>query len=140
MKKITVLIFAAFMLIGFTANAHVKKSAEERAEKLTKEMVAKLSLDASQEQKIAAINLNYAKKNDELMTAKKDDKAAMRKSFKEQQENKEKELKEVFTDEQFKLWKETKTEKKDEFKKKGEGKKKRADFKQKRLTKAEKAN
>jgi len=134
MKKITVLIFAAFMLIGFTANAHVKKGAEERAEKLTKEMVAKLSLDASQEQKIAAINLNYAKKNDELMAAKKNDKVAMRKSFKEQQESKEKELKEVMTDEQFKLWKETKTEKK------GDMKKNEKKFKQKRLTKVEKVN
>jgi len=143
MKKISVVITAVLLLIGYTANAHQKtQNAQDRAEKLTKEMVKSLNLNASQEEKVAAINLKYAQKNEELLSKgkdadKKSEKRDALKAAKELNEEKQKELKSVLTDEQYQQW----TSKKDE--KKSELKGKRKEFKNKEkaeISKVKKAN
>ncbi len=75
---------------------------EERASRQTEMMKDGLNLTSAQEPKVSAINLKYAKKMEDVR--KIADTAAMRKSVKSLNQQKESELKTILTAEQFKLY------------------------------------
>jgi hypothetical protein len=78
------------------------KSPEERAKMITQKMKEQLKLTADQEKKTYAINLKYAKKNEEVR--KLTDEAAMRKTIQTNNKDRDNELKGVFTADQFKSY------------------------------------
>lgn len=75
---------------------------DDRAKRQTEMMKESLSLTAAQEPKVAAINLKYAKKMEEVR--KVSDTAVQRKSARDLNKQKEGELKGVLTAEQFKSY------------------------------------
>lgn len=93
---VTALLFAA-------GRSMAQTSPEERAKKLSEKMKTELSLTDEQYVKVQAINLEYAKKNDEIMKGS-GGKFAKYKSLKSAQKEKKKELKPILTDEQFKKY------------------------------------
>ena len=80
----------------------VKASPEDRAKRLTEMMKEGLQLTPAQEPKIAAINLKYAKKNDEVK--KMTDTTLMRKTLQANNKLKDTELQGILTPEQFKSY------------------------------------
>ena len=79
-----------------------KATPEERATRLTEMMKENLKLTAAQEPKVAAINLKYAKKNEELRSIA--DTAQQRKTFNSTNKQRETEMKAVLTADQFKMY------------------------------------
>ncbi len=77
----------------------MKATPEERATRLTEMMKENLKLTPAQEPKVSAINLKYAKKNEEIK--KISDTTLQRKTLKENNKLKDAELKGVLTPEQF---------------------------------------
>ena len=75
---------------------------EDRAKRLTEMMKESLKLTAAQEPKVAAINLKYAKKNDDVR--KIADTAVQRKTMRANNSQKDAELKGVLTADQFKSY------------------------------------
>lgn len=100
-----------------------KKTPEERAKMMTDRMKEKLVLTDAQYTPVYNIHLKYAKKNEELKQSTEDKKAKGQK-FQALQTEKDKELKTVLTDEQYKKYQALKQEKKDEMKEKAKEKKK----------------
>jgi periplasmic protein CpxP/Spy len=96
---------------------------DERAAKLTDWMKTNLQLTAEQEKPVQEINLKYAIKTEELRNTDEPRKEKFKK-LKGYNEEKDKELKKVFTEEQFKLYLAKKEEVKEEFKAKAKEKKK----------------
>lgn len=79
-----------------------KATPEERATRLTEMMKENLKLTAAQEPKVAAINLKYAKKNEEIRSIA--DTAQQRKTFNATNKQRETEMKAVLTADQFKMY------------------------------------
>jgi hypothetical protein len=101
------LFLAAFSLVS-TVQASAqdnKKEPEERARILTEKMKTELSLTDEQVPKVEAINLKYAKKNSEVRDGG-GGRLAKLKSLKASQEEKDKEMKGVLTEEQYKKYRE----------------------------------
>ena len=74
MKKLFVLALAALFTVSAFAQNKQKGTPEERADKVTNRMKEKLNLSDEQVAKIKAINLDAAKKKEELKATKKDEK------------------------------------------------------------------
>ncbi len=104
-----------FLATQVSAQA-TKKTAEERAKELTDKMKTELTLNDTQYQSAYQINLKYAQKVDEL-AASTADKKSKEANLKSLAESKDKELKGVFTDAQYKTYEKKKEELKDELKK-----------------------
>ena len=96
---------------------------DERAAKLTDWMKTNLQLTAEQGKPVQEINLKYAIKTEELRNTDEPRKEKFKK-LKGYNEEKDQELKKVFTEEQFKLYLAKKEEVKEEFKAKAKEKKK----------------
>lgn len=79
-----------------------KATPEQRATRLTERMKESLTLSAAQEPKVAAINLKYAKKMEDVR--KISDTAVQRKTVKSLNDQKNGELKAVLTAEQYKSY------------------------------------
>jgi Spy/CpxP family protein refolding chaperone len=102
-----VVSFLLIMMISFNLFAQqggkggdfMKATPEERAKRLTEMMKEKLKLTPAQEPKVSAINLKYAKKNEEIK--KISDTATQRKTLRDNNKLKDTELKGVLTPEQF---------------------------------------
>ncbi len=113
--KVVLAVFALlFLLISQSTFAQGTgklkgSSAEERANFQTEWMKEKLHLDANQIQKVKDINLKYALKNEPVMKSS-DGKLAKFRQLKANQNDKEAELKQVFSKEQFKQYEELKDE------------------------------
>lgn len=80
-----------------------KMTAEERAQKLSDKMKTELSLTDEQYEKVKAVNLKYAKKNDEIRNGS-GGKLSKYKSIKSSQSDKKKEMKAILTEEQYKKY------------------------------------
>jgi Spy/CpxP family protein refolding chaperone len=131
-----VIVFGALTVSAQTDNAtnsnqNNKKSinksqrpdANARATKMTNQMAKKLFLTEDQKPKIQAINLDKAKKIDALrgITDKsKKELMAYRKTIEQERDN---DLKNVLTLDQYEKWHQWKDEKKEELKKKMQNKK-----------------
>ena len=112
-KKSLRLAFALITLMLITAASmkaqdgrpgmgHGNATPEDRAKRQTAMMKEGLSLTAAQEPKVSAINLKYAKKMEEVR--KVADTSEQRKSAEKINKQKEGELKNVLTADQFKLY------------------------------------
>jgi hypothetical protein len=107
-KRAFSMVALVFMLVAQLATAQdvsaiQHKTPEERAQMQTKIMKSKLSLDSLQATKVQAINLKYALKTDPIL---KSDAGKFKKlkKIKALQEEKDDELKQVLTADQFKQY------------------------------------
>jgi len=104
----TLAILVMFLLAGTSAFTQQQgqgqgwgnATPEERAKRQTDMMKTQLNLTAAQEPKVADINLKYAKKMEDVR--KISDTAVQHKTSKSIQSQKEKEMKGILTDTQFK--------------------------------------
>ena len=109
------LTIALFMTVSFNANAQraEKKPSnpEKKAQKRTTEMVEALQLDEAQTARVAAINLDHAKK----IAAAKERKKAVNKAMKEAREaihsEKDEQMKTILSENQYKSYLEMQTKK-----------------------------
>ena len=112
MARIVAIVFSAILIMSGTL-LHAQQpgpgqkkqgmpSPEDRAKRQTTMMKDNLSLTAVQEPKVNDINLKYARKMDEAR--KITDTAAQRKTVKSLNQQKDNELKAVFTPDQFKTY------------------------------------
>lgn len=92
-----------------------EKSASERAAAQTQRMKTSLRLDSAQTARIAVINLRYAQRMDPVMQGN-GSRLSKFKAARTMQKEKEVELKQVLTKEQFEQFKEQQQAMKDEFK------------------------
>lgn len=92
-----------------------EKSASERAAAQTQRMKTRLRLDSAQTARIAVINLRYAQRMDPVMQGN-GSRLSKFKAARTMQKEKEVELKEVLTKEQFEQFKAQQQAMKDEFK------------------------
>ena len=119
-------IIALFFTSNFMANAqrgdHQRHTPEERAEQQTTRMAEDLSLDTKQIAQVKAINLTYAKKMHEARQNGKGDRKAMKELKTTLRVEKNAELKQVLTLEQYQIHEE-KEAKKGKKGKKGKGRK-----------------
>jgi hypothetical protein len=119
LKVFVTLTFAA--LVAFTidglaqAKDWMEKPAEERAQVLTDWMKSELQLTEDQEAPVYDINLKYAKKGDEIKqsSGRKIDKFKKVKAYGQE---KDEELKSVFTEDQYALYLDKKKEIKENVK------------------------
>lgn len=113
------LLFLLISNMSFAQNTGKLKGStvEERANFQTEWMKEKLHLDSVQVQKIKDINLKYALKNEPIMKSS-DGKLAKFRQLKANQNEKEAELKKVFSKEQFKQYEVIKEELQDKMKEK----------------------
>ena len=81
-----------------------RRTPEERAKNQTEMMVKELKLDKDQEKKVSEINLKYAKMMDDTREKAGGDRDKIRENMRTQMEEKNKELKKILTDDQYKIW------------------------------------
>ena len=134
MKKIAVLVVMAFFAISSFAqeaparNKKERPSPEVRAEKMTARMKEKLALSDEQATKIKAINLEAAKKKDEMKKQADADRAAKKAKMKTVEQERDAKIQEVLTEEQKAKYAEMKEKMKDKaHKHKGKHKKQKAE-------------
>lgn len=105
---------ALFLTFNFAATAQRggggSADPAQMAEKETTQMVEKLALDNAQADKVKAINLTYAKKNQEARETYKDNRDAMKKIGTAIQKEKSGEMKMVLSEKQFKKYEEMEAE------------------------------
>ncbi|TWV10523.1 hypothetical protein FQ707_12555 [Bacteroidaceae bacterium HV4-6-C5C] len=114
----TVILLGYFLIMGLPLHAQESKSTSEKwARALTDQMKEKLSLDSQQYSKVYDINLKYIKKNMELQnsSARRMEKF---KILKANMEAKDKELKNILTADQYKVYETMKEQLKEELKEK----------------------
>ena len=120
----SVLLVALFIVLSSVnvyAQKGKKKSPEEIAKQQTEWMTKELKLDEKQQQKIAKINLDFSKKIDETRKEYSGNREAMQSAMKVHRKEKDKEMKEALTNEQYELYKEKLAERRNNFKKKKGG-------------------
>ena len=96
-------------MLGFLLAANAQSSPEQRAQRLSDSMRSKLSLDTAQYEKVTAINLEYARRGEEI----KNDgggKFAKYRKFKSMMSEKDKKLKQVLTPDQYSSYEKMKKE------------------------------
>jgi periplasmic protein CpxP/Spy len=125
MKKlmITAALLCGLLSAGYSQEGKQKKTPEERAQYATNTMEKNLSLTADQKSKIYEINLERAKKMDELNSANKAERKAKFKKQKKLIEDSDQQLKGVLTTEQQKSYEDLKTQAKENMKKNRQGRK-----------------
>lgn len=107
-KGIAVALTLLFMLFTQLANAQNAsamkgKTPQERAKFQTEMMKSKLGLDSSQVKQVEAINLKYAVNNEPVLKGGQS-KLAKFKQLRSSQQDRDAELKKVFTAEQYKQY------------------------------------
>jgi hypothetical protein len=113
------LFLAVFLVCSTLLFAQQKKNAtpEQRAEKITGWMKTNLKLTDEQLAKVQDLNMEYAKKNEEVKnkTTNREDR---HREIKKNQDEKDAKLKTILTTEQFKTYEAKKDEMKEEMKQK----------------------
>ena len=127
-SMIKVALFSAlFMLVSLSSYAQRgggdRPSPEERAKQLTTQMAEHLDLSEDQVKKVEEINLSYAKKMMEAREAAQSDRSAMRSKMESMTEDRNKDLKEILTEEQFESLEEMRSERKPRGERRKRGKK-----------------
>ena len=109
------LSFSITLSFEISAQERTPKTPEERATALTEWMKTNLQLTPDQEGSIQAINLKYANQNEELRNSGK---SRMQKlnTLKSNDKAKDKELKAILTEDQFKTYESRKEEVREKFK------------------------
>jgi len=117
MKKInpTAFLLAILMFTGWSAFSQEYKTPEQRATALTTWMKTNLQLTPEQAEPVQALNLKYANLNEGLRTSTQT-RGAKLKTLKANNDAKEKELKGILTEDQFKIYKAKEAEIKEKFK------------------------
>lgn len=117
----SVLTLAVFSLLPFMGygqsetEAKTTSTPEERAEQLTTWMTEKLFLTENQIEEVTPLNLEYAKKAEEVKNSS-DSRMSKFKELKSLEEEKDKKLKNIFTESQFKTYNDKKKELRKAFK------------------------
>lgn len=114
MKRNILTIVLAIILPGLCTRLHAQQemTAAERSAKVTEWMKTNLKLTDAQVPQVDAINMKYANKAEDVKNSTKTKKEKME-AFKMDNEEKDAELKKVFTEDQYKTYQ----AKKDELKK-----------------------
>lgn len=123
MKKLFVLALAALFTVSAFAQNKQKGTPEERADKVTNRMKEKLNLSDEQVAKIKAINLDAAKKKEELKAKGKDERKQMRTQVNNIETERDSKIMEVLTEEQKAEYTKMKEKAKDRRQNKGKHKK-----------------
>jgi len=116
----TTFLFASVLIAGANAHAQQKTTAtpEQRANKVTEWMKTNLQLNDDQVSQVKVMNLKYANKTQEL----KDNRTLTRRQklqvLSDNDKAKDKELKDVLTDDQYKTYQSKKSEIKKQLKQK----------------------
>lgn len=97
-----------------------RPSSEDIAKRQTEQMTKSLSLTDDQKSKVEAINLKYAKKQDNAFKSNKEEKQARREEMKKNHEAKDAELKGVLSSEQYVKYQEKQQERKNKAGERGE--------------------
>jgi Spy/CpxP family protein refolding chaperone len=117
-KTMTALTVIAVLLLAFSASAQLDKlkntTPEERAEVQTAFMKSKLGLTADQTTKVADINLRYAQKMDPVIKGSSG-LLTKRRQMNEVNREKEAELKQALSAEQFQKYLDSKEEMREKF-------------------------
>ncbi|KAA0992275.1 hypothetical protein [Dyadobacter aurulentus] len=121
MEKKHVIMTALFGLVFlsnplFAQKVLMEKPATERAKMQTQRMATTLKLDSAQTGKVEKINLTYAQKLDPIMLGN-GSRMFKLKAVRALQSEKEAELKQVLSQEQFNQFKQQQQERKDEIRK-----------------------
>ena len=125
MKKVLLMSIFALALM-FSANAQEqtekatkgqKRSATERAEALTKRMSKKLSLDAAQLERVKTINLETAKRVDEVRATMKDNRKEGKTKIMAIEAEREATFKQILKEDQMKTYLEMRKKKVDKMQK-----------------------
>jgi Spy/CpxP family protein refolding chaperone len=99
-----------------------RPSSDDIAKKQTEQMTKNLSLTDDQKAKVDAINLKYAKKQEEAFKSSKEDREAKREEMKKTRDAKDSELKAVLTADQYTKYQQIREEQKNKRGEKGKGK------------------
>ncbi|HMN90611.1 MAG TPA: hypothetical protein PKD70_13500 [Saprospiraceae bacterium] len=135
MKKNLFVVIICALFIPMLATAQQGqargRSAEERAKMQTEHMTKQLNLNETQQTQVAAINLKYAQKVDDMRGNGREQQAERREALKQMDEQKEQELQGVLSAEQFAQLKQAKDERRAKMQeraseRKNEGKRKPA--------------
>jgi periplasmic protein CpxP/Spy len=108
MKKI--ILSGTFALVGLSCLAQggdgsrQKRTPEERADQYTAWIAKTVTLTDDQKTKVAAVNLKYAKLNEEARSADQGNRASMSKDIKANDEQRDAELKGILTTVQFQAY------------------------------------
>lgn len=116
MKKI---FFTTFLLALFASNIGFSqnKSAVEKAKDLTEKMKTQINFSDDKFDKVNAINIVFFEKTDALKSSG-ENKMNKMKSLKKLDEERDEQLKNVLSEEEFKAFKESKSENRKAFKEK----------------------
>lgn len=115
MKIKSLLFFAVLMIAGFAVNAQQgnRRTVEERVKMVHEKMDSAFKLEATKLANVDSVYANFYRKSDvarqELMAAsngERPDMQVMRDKMQPFADAKDKELKTILTDDQFKKWKE----------------------------------
>lgn len=112
MRKIIsgIILILMIQCVIFAQDNDLKNSTpEDRAKIITEWMQEKLSLEPSQVDAVYSINLDYAAKNIDLMNSNESRRSKFRK-LKSGAKEKDKELKNIFTKDQFDIYQDRKKE------------------------------
>ncbi|TKG93446.1 DUF4890 domain-containing protein [Puteibacter caeruleilacunae] len=124
MKRVISLIGSFLFVAVMFANmvvAQPKFDPKERAQKSTKAMIEKLSLNKEQGEKIGEINLKYAEKMQEIFKKGKGNRDQMRSSMQTMRKDQEAEIKKVLTEEQYKKYQAWQKERRQQQGQRGQG-------------------
>ncbi len=122
--KHLILLSLAILFIAFQAKAQGPNrggTPEEFANRQTKQMTELLSLSEKQQEQVAALNLKYAKKRDEQRKEAVGDREAMREKMKTMRTERQKELKEILSEEQYNKYIEFEKERFEKRRQNGQG-------------------
>jgi len=115
-------VFVLFSTLNVVGQGRNRKSPEEMAKQQTEWMKKELKLSAGQEQKMYNINLETAKKMRQTWEKHKGNREAIQEEMKVTRRQKDKEMKEVLTKEQYELYKKKLDERRSNFQNKKKGK------------------
>ena len=116
-------VFVLFSTLNVVGQGRNRKSPEEMAKQQTEWMKKELKLSAEQEQKMYNINLETAKKMRQTRERHSGNREAMQEEMKVTRRQKDKEMKEVLTKEQYELYKKKLDERRSNFQNKKKGNK-----------------
>ncbi len=117
-----ILITAIVLFVAVIVNAQPPGGQFDRAEMVrmqTEQMVTDLGLNDEQAEKVGALNKKYSEKMGELFQQSAGDREKMRENMQKLREDKDEELKEVLTPEQFKKHQEIEAKRMEEFRQRG---------------------
>ncbi len=100
-----VTIFTVISSVSLFSQSRQHRSPEDMAKQQTEWMTKELTLDKGQVEKISVMNLKYSKELQKTWQENQGNREAMRSAMTKLTEEKDKELKKVVTEDQFKLYK-----------------------------------